>query len=168
MFVENESKIQEALKADLGRPTWEGLYYDILLPLTYPFIICPPSFMNMPSLSLSLSLWYCCDSVNRLTQQQRNWSYNCKSWGMGSSREAGLQSAYVPQRQPNLQRALWCCSCNWYLELPYNGTPLTLIQLIKTLNAYTSLCFLHFLMTAINGACAGSHSRRQLRYIKAL
>ncbi len=35
MFAENEAEIQEALKADLGRPTWEGLYYDILLPLTY-------------------------------------------------------------------------------------------------------------------------------------
>jgi hypothetical protein len=32
-FVENEAAIVEALKADLGRPTFEALFYDNLLPL---------------------------------------------------------------------------------------------------------------------------------------
>eukprot|EP00048_Salpingoeca_helianthica_P015272 m.225906 g.225906 ORF g.225906 m.225906 type:complete len:580 (-) comp16824_c0_seq1:71-1810(-) len=33
-FVENEAAIIEALKSDLGRPLFEGLYYDVLLPVS--------------------------------------------------------------------------------------------------------------------------------------
>eukprot|EP00735_Rhodelphis_limneticus_P003103 TRINITY_DN1435_c0_g1::TRINITY_DN1435_c0_g1_i1::g.27190::m.27190 TRINITY_DN1435_c0_g1::TRINITY_DN1435_c0_g1_i1::g.27190 ORF type:complete len:567 (-),score=170.15,sp/P30838/AL3A1_HUMAN/43.08/1e-127,Aldedh/PF00171.17/1.4e-84 TRINITY_DN1435_c0_g1_i1:306-1925(-) len=33
MFVENESRIIDALKADLGRPTFEGMLYDYLMPV---------------------------------------------------------------------------------------------------------------------------------------
>lgn len=33
-FEENETAILEALKADLGRPTFEALYYDNILPIS--------------------------------------------------------------------------------------------------------------------------------------
>jgi aldehyde dehydrogenase (NAD+) len=33
MFEENENELKEALKKDLGRPSFEATYYDILLPL---------------------------------------------------------------------------------------------------------------------------------------